>query len=202
MTRITLAELKNAARNSALRRPAPGTGTQFPTPMPTASSAVRRFHRDGAAAATAQLNGSFDRSSHWGPNGPPQARGWADSIRSSFQTYVELASHDSRPTLRSPVTADVRVGANSVGVSLDVVLLDPSGYVGRYLLWDTPLLTRRVAELLAAPVVRALQQELGVDRVAGAEIWHLRTGQQIFVDTATALGRIREVEAVVNDYSS
>lgn len=202
MTRVTLGEVKNAARDRALRRPASGAGQLFPTPMPTATSAVRRLHRDGAAAAIAQLNGSFDRSSHWGPKGPPQARGWADSTRRSFQTYVDLASQDSRPTLGTSVTADVVVGTNAIGVSLDVVLLDPNGYVGRYLLWDRPELTQDDAEMLAAPVVRALQQELGADRVAGAEIWHLRSGSQIFVDTATALGRLSQTEAVVDDYTS
>lgn len=202
MTRITLGELKNAARDRSLRRAAPGTGASFPTPMPTAASAVRRFHRDGAAAATAQLNRSFDRSGHWGPTGPAQARGWANSIRTSFHTYVDLASRDSRATLGMPVTADVQIGANTIGVSLDVVLLDPHGYVGRYLLWDTPELTQQDAEILAGPIVRALQQELGADRVAGVEIWHLRSGRQVAVDTATALARVAEIEAVVDDYTS
>jgi hypothetical protein len=170
--------------------------------MPTATSAVRRFHRDGTAVATAQLNGAFDRSGHWGPNGSPRARGWADAIRACFQTYVELAARDGRPTLGSPVTTDIGVGGDAIGVSLDVVLLDRAGYVGRYLLWDRPDLTRDDAEMLAAPVVRALQQELGEDRVAGAEIWHLRSGDQMFVDVPTALARLAEIEAIVDDYTS
>jgi hypothetical protein len=87
-------------------------------------------------------------------------------------------------------------------VALDVVLLDPAGYVGRYLLWDVPDLSQNEAEILAGPVVRALQQELGEDRAVGAEIWHLRSGRQIFVDTRTATGRLGEIDTIVDTYTT
>lgn len=202
MTRVTLAELKRAKRDGSVRRAPPGTGNQFPTPMPTAASAVRRFHRVGAAPALAAINQAFDQSTYWGPKGPAQARGWAEAIRACFQTYVDLASPDGRPTLGSPVSGDVDLGTNQVGVALDVVLLDPRGYVGRYLLWDRPALIQDDAEILAAAVVALLEDELGIGRVAGAEVWHLRSGEQLFVDAATALARLREVRAVVSAYVS
>lgn len=202
MTRVTLGELKNAARDRSRRRPAPGVEQPFSTPMPTAASAVRRLHRDGAEAAVAQLNAAFDRSSHWGPGGPSRARSWANSIRECFQSYAELVTGDSRPTLGMPVTTDVDVGEHTIGVSLDVILLDPNGYVGRYLLWDTPTLNQDDAELLAAPIVLALQRELGDDRVAGVEIWHLRSRRQTLVHAAAALARVGEVATIVDDYTS
>lgn len=202
MTRITLSELKNAARDPARRRDPSGSGPAYPTPMPTAASAVRRFHREGAVAAKAALNRTFDRSSHWGPTGPASAVGWANSIRSCFDTYVRLASRDPRPVLSAPVTADVLVGSNSVGVSIDVVLLDATGYVGRHVLWDSPPLTLGNAEMIAGPIVRALQQELGDDRAAGAEVWHLRSGAQLIVDRDTAIRRLGEAAAIVAVYLS
>lgn len=202
MTRITLSEFKKAARDRSLRRLPTGTGSSFPTPMPIAASAVRQLHRAGAPSANAQLDAAFNRSTHWGASGPAHARGWATSIRSSFQTYVTLASADARPALAAPVSADVQIGTNTVGVSLDVVLLDPAGYVGRYLLWDKGELTQDNAELLAAPLVQMLQQELGEDRVAGIEIWHLRTGTQSYVDAPTALGRLHEVGSIIDNYLS
>jgi hypothetical protein len=202
MTRITLGELKKATRDRALRRPPPGESRPIPTPMPSAASAVRRFHREGADAAVRRLNRAFDGSDYWGPNGPAQARGWANSIRTCFQTYIDLASADDRPSLNTSINLDVSLGTDSVGVSVDVVLLDPNGYVGRYLLWDTPPLTQQDAEVLAAPVVLALQQELGADRVAGVEVWHLRSGSQIFVDMQAALGRVTEVERIVAAYTN
>ena len=202
MTRVTLGEFKLAARNRRLRRSDPTMDEPVPTPMPTAGSAIRRFHRDGATAAITQLNGSFDRSAYWGPTGPPSPRGWANAIRECLQTYVNYASQDNRPALMTPVTTDVQVGGNTIGVSLDVVLLDKNGYVGRYLLWDKPALTQKDAEVLASPVVRALKQALGEDRVAGVEIWHLRSGKRVFVDESTALGRSGEIERILNHYLS
>jgi hypothetical protein len=101
-----------------------------------------------------------------------------------------------------PVTTDVDVGEHTIGVSLDVILLDPNGYVGRYLLWDTPTLNQDDAELLAAPIVLALQRELGDDRVAGVEIWHLRSRRQTLVHAAAALARVGEVATIVDDYTS
>lgn len=200
MTRVTLAEMKGAARDPTKRRAAPGQDPGFPTPMPSASSAVRRLHREGPARATVVLNQSFDRSGHWGPNGPPQAKGWANAIRESFDTYVELSGHDDRPVLSHSINRNVEVGNHEVGVKLDVVLLDDEGYVGRYLLWDIPLPTLDEAALLAAPIVVAMQAELGADRVAGVEIWHLRNRAEFFISAADALAQLREVERIVAQY--
>lgn len=202
MTRITLSELKNATRNQGLRRSAVDAEQRFPTPMPVAASAVRRFHREGAVAATNALNRSFDASSYWGPTGTLQASGWANAIRAKFNTYVELASADSRPVFNTQVAADVPIGQHLVGVLIDVVLLDPMGYVGRHIIWDTQTLTHTNAERLAGPIILAMQQELGEDRVAGAEIWHLQSRAAFNIDRATALRRLEDIAAIVSTYLS
>jgi hypothetical protein len=94
------------------------------------------------------------------------------------------------------------VGPHIVGVVVDVILLDPAGYVARHVLWDRPELTQENAELLAAPICSALLGELGEDRVVGVEVWHLRSGTQRFVDMNTAMARLPEVGAIVEDYLS
>lgn len=202
MSRITISELKNATRNRALRRSASGSAVKFPTPMPMAASAVRRFHREGAPAAVEALNESIDTSTYWGPTGPASAVGWANSIKAKFNTYIRLASPDPRPVLGLPVVTDVSVGPNLVGVTIDVVMLDPRGYVGRHVLWDVEALTRPDAEILAGPIACAMQQELGSERVAGVEVWHLQSGTQHFVDRDTALRRLAEISAIVASYLS
>lgn len=98
--------------------------------------------------------------------------------------------------------ADATIGRDTVAVTVDVVVLDPSGYVGRYVLWDKPDLTAADAELLAGPIVRALEQELGKERVVGVELWHLRSGGQMFVASSTAVARLGEADLIIDSYDS
>jgi hypothetical protein len=200
MTRLTLGLFKNAARNPSAR--ARDTGDGFPTPMSTANAAVRLHHQRGVAAAHIYLNGSFDRSGYWGPSGPPQARSWANNIRECFQTYQEMAGEDRRPTLGMPIKTDIQFGANSVGITVDVVLMDSEGYVGRYPLWDVPSLTRDDAELLACPIALGMGQELGRDRIVGVDLWHLRDAETIFVPAASAIARANDVAEILARYLS
>lgn len=198
MTRITLSELKGAIRSPGSRR-APQVGG-IPTPMPSAMSAVRRFHGEGAAAAVGYLNQTFSRSSYWGPGGRPQATAWANAVMRSFDNYVALASADDRPVLPGGVACDVQVGTHTIGVSVDVVLLDAAGYVARHVLWDVPELSQDDAELQAAPIVVGLEAELGPGRVVGVEVWHLRSGSTFFVAAGAAIARLAEVEQIVEAF--
>jgi len=168
--------------------------------MGVASSAIRRFHREDPQVAREYLVETFRRSPYWGASGPAQARGWAASIVESFDAYVELANGDTRRALGSTVTAEAVLGEHSVGVSLDVVLLDDEGYVARHVLWDVPELTDGDARLQAAPIVLALQAELGDDRVAGVEVWHLRSRKRVFVSRDEALGELDRVRSIVERY--
>ena len=79
-------------------------------------------------------------------------------------------------------------------------MLDDEGYVGRHLLWDIPVPTPDETALLAAPIVVAMQAELGADRVVGVEIWHLRSRAEFFVTAVDALTRLGEVERIVAQY--
>lgn len=201
MTRVTLSEFKIATRNRAARRSAATPNGRPPvTPMPQAQSAIRRYHQQGEARATAVLHQTFDRSPYWGPAGRPPARGWANNIKTYFATYVRMASADRRPFVPTSIKRDVQFGPHSIGVAPDVVLIDPGGYVARLVLWDTPEPTQQDAELLAAPIVQALEDELGQGRTAGVEIWHLRSGQQFYVTAHAALSRIADVRAILHAY--
>jgi hypothetical protein len=160
-------------------------------------SAVRRLHREGPEEARSYLTQAFARSPYWGPTGRAQAKSWAEAIVDAFDTYMTLATDDQRTVLPAGVASDVQVGNHTVGVNVDVVLLDPSGYVARHILWDVPPLTALDAELQAAPIVAALQAELGHDRVVGVEIWHLRSAERRFVQSDHAIARLPEVEEIV-----
>ena len=201
MTRITLSEFKLAARDRSARRSVVTSDSRPPvSPTPQAQAAVRRFHREGVAAATMILHQSFDRSSYWGPAGRASARGWANAIKDCFDVYARFAGADDRPPLLTPLKRDVPLGENVIGVAPDVVLIDPEGYVGRLVLWDTPVPSQAVVELLAAPIVSAMDAELGAGRTAGVEIWHLRSEQQFYVPADVALDRLDEAESALSTY--
>ncbi|MBI4935939.1 MAG: hypothetical protein HY828_18815 [Actinobacteria bacterium] len=148
------------------------------------------------------LHQTFDRSSYWGASGNPSAKGWAVAIKTCFDTYVDLASSDDRRAIMTPIKRDVWLGEHSIGVAPDVVLIDPVGYVGRLVLWDTPATSQEEAELLAGPIVIALEEELGEGRTAGVEVWHLRSGQRFYVTADVALRRVDEARAVLDRYVS
>lgn len=146
--------------------------------------------------AVATLDRSFSRSDYWGPAGTPQAIGWADAIRRCFNTYVDLASSDGRRAFMTGYTADLDYGANELGVYVDVVLLDPRGYAARTVLWGSDQPDATQATLMASPIVEALGNDLGGDRVAEVEVWHLRSGTVLRVDANQAL-RVRTNAIVI-----
>ncbi len=121
-------------------------------------------------------------------------------MKDSFDVYARTSAADPRPPLLTPLKRDVLLGANSIGVEPDVVLIDPDGYVGRLVLWDTPVPSEDAVELLAAPIVSAMEAELGVGRTAGVQIWHLRSDQQFYVAADVALQRLDEVEELLATY--
>ena len=200
MTHVSLGELKSAYRDRAARRSS--GGLNIPTPIPSAMSAVRRYHIEGREEASAYLRRSFEQSPYWGPGGRTQARSWARSIVEAFGAYCDLAEADNRAALAGGVTSEIPLGSDSVRASCDVVLLDEQGYVGRYPLWDVPIPAQDEAATLAAPIAAAMGEGLGLDRVAAVEIWHLRSSTQFVIPRDDALRRLPLVRQIVADYVS
>ena len=197
MTRVTFGLFRKGVREPGLNLTAAGATFIPPTPMPTATAAVARYHREGPDRAMAAMDRSYRSSSYWGQRGTSQA-GWAEAMRSCFQTYVDLAQLDPRPAFAIGLNRDVAFPPDEIGVHVDVVLLDPSGYVGRLALWDKTPLTSLVAARYAAPAWQALEEELGEGRIAGVEVWHLRSATQMFVSPEQAAFALPEVERILH----
>lgn len=195
MTRITISELKGAVRSPSSRRPAPGD-RGFATPLPMAYSAVRRYHSDGAEASAEYLREAIQGSTYWSGNS------WAQRLIGYFDNYVALSSGDDRPWLGSTLKADVPVGVDrEVGITLDVVLLDPAGYVARLPLWDATIPDESEIDLLSAPLVAGVDQALGDGRCARAEVWHLPSATPYASDREAALAQLDAVDAIVARYT-
>lgn len=198
MTRVTLggfkASLKDPARRAGAHADPP------PSPMTMANTAVRRFHRDGEFAARQYLTRTIQRSPYWGPAGPANARTWAASILDYFDNYVAMATSDSRRWLPMTVSSETRFGPHTVGVRLDVVLLDGQGYVARIPLWEKDPLHADVMTTLACPILMAVGDELGMAKAVGVDFWHLRTRAPTHVPARAALGQRGAVVGVINRY--
>jgi hypothetical protein len=160
MTRITYGLYRAGVRDVAVTLAAAAARYMPPTPYAPATGAITRYHREGPDQAELALDRSFRRSSYWGQSGTPQA-GWADAIRHCFATYCRMARPDGRPAFAVPFTRDVDYPPDTIGVHIDVVLLDPNGYVPRLVLWDTNDFTMDRARLYAAPAWYAAEAELG-----------------------------------------
>jgi hypothetical protein len=110
--------------------------------------------------------------------GPGRLRTQALNTRAAFNRYVAWDEADGRPFVDRDIESDVLLGANTLIVNVDVVVLDPHGVSGRIVLWDLYGCTGPQAGLLAAPTCTALEQAYGTGRVAGVEVWDLRGKQR------------------------
>lgn len=99
MTRITFGFYRRGVREPAVTLSSTAGGYIPPTPFQSASSAVTRYHREDSDAAANALDRSLSSSDYWGPAGTPQAQGWADAIRQSFddtdRSRTQMRAHHS-----------------------------------------------------------------------------------------------------------
>ncbi|HTZ87655.1 MAG TPA: hypothetical protein VMB05_13395, partial [Solirubrobacteraceae bacterium] len=127
----------------------------------------------------------------------PQA-GWANAMRACYQTYIRLASTDTRPAFATGLNRDLPLPPDELGVYIDVVLLDPAGYVPRLVLWDSNELTPELAVCYAAPAWAVLEAELGTGRVPAIEVWSLRAPTQRFITPTQAHAALPDVTRIVH----
>lgn len=197
MTHLTFSVFRKGVREPALTLSTFGESQPFPTPYSMATSAIARHHRESPLIALRHLEATVARSKYWGPAGPPTARGWARSILDCFGQYQYMDAADGRQAFSWALDLDLALPPNDLAVHVDAVLFDPGGYIGRIALWDTPPLTRTLAHVYAAPVSRALEDELGVGRISAVQVWHLRSQVQETVDASSATRALPEAERIV-----
>lgn len=202
MTRITFGLYRRGVREPAITLSSTAGAYIPPTPFPSASAAVTRYHREDGNAAANALDRSLSSSDYWGAAGTPQAQGWADAVRECFDVYRQIAGGDPRPPFAYGLRRSLDLPPNELAVYIDVVLIDPRGYVPRIVLWDTADLTDERTGLYAAPVWRVMEHELGGGRVPEVEVWHLRSGARRAVNANTAAAAMPTVRRVVRRLST
>jgi hypothetical protein len=175
-----------------------GAGQGFPTPTSTQWATIKRHHQESPAAARDYMVNSFRASDYWGSGGKPQSRGWAEATLRSYDAYALLTRDDTRPVVATGVSRELQLPPNSLSVRIDVILLDPRGYVPRVILWDASELTEERTLLYAAPILIAAEEELGQGRVADVELVHTRTAALVVVPAADARTAVEDMTAVVS----
>lgn len=199
MTRLTFGIYRKGVRQPGFTLSSTVGDPGFPTPMTTATAAIVRYHREGAAEALRWLRRSFANSDYWGPRGTPQARGWANAIVTCFERYIQLADRDGRDAFTVDLKHDIDIGTHVVGAHADAVLLDEDGYLGRVALWDLAPLTAELAVQYATPVFLALEEMLGEGRVVGVQVWHLRSGDTHLASGEACNAAVPRVTRLVDD---
>jgi hypothetical protein len=197
MTHLTFGAYRAGVRDKGVTLSSWKSQPFRPTPYPSASASIARFHREGPDAAWYALDNALASSNYWGPNGTPQATGWANAIRACFRVYRSMAEVDPRPSFATSLNRTLYLPPDDLGVHIDVVLLDPAGYVPRLVLWDKNDLTPDRAALYAAPVWSVLEGELGVGRIPRVEIWHLRSADQEVISAEEATASLERAEEIV-----
>lgn len=197
MTRVTFGMYRKGVREPATTLASAGASFQPPTPMPTATAAIVRHHREGPSSAAARMDRSYRNSPYWGQRGTPQG-GWANAMRACYQTYVRLTANDPRPAFATGLNRTLVLSPDELGVYIDVVLLDPHGYVPRLVLWDSSELTVDLATRYAAPAWAVVEDELGEGRVPFVEVWSLRTPTQRSITPGQAQTVLPDVARIVH----
>lgn len=147
---------------------------------------ITRHHLEGPEVARDYMVNSFRNSNYWGANGTPQSRGWAQSTLRSYDAYALMTGDDTRAVVATGVRRELPVPPNTLNMRIDVVLLDPHGYVPRVILWDRPELTEERALLYAAPILFVAEEELGQGRIAEVELVHTRSASRVIVSASDA----------------
>ena len=194
--RVSAYDLREAMFNPSHRVPPPGVKRPMTSTTSSLRRAVRAYHESGEAAARAALRESL--SNYFSRPGRPTTQ--AGLARQALDIYIRLAGADPRDAFVPHGRVDAPVGTDSVAADVDVVLLDPNGYVGRLLLFGpTPApLTAPQLEVLAYGPVVALTEEFDADRVLGVDVWEVRRERIVHVPTVRALGQLDTVRALID----
>lgn len=171
----------------------------IPNPGSVLRGSIKAYHVEGYEAAQRRLDRGF--SKYFARAGPPA--GMARVARANFDVYVKLDSLDGRPVFDIGRRWILDIGPDELVVTVDVLLLDPGGYVGRLVFWgNLPPLSASQLELVATPAILAMRQALGSDRVVGVEIWEVRTEKVTVISSEQADANRHRVNELVERLSS
>jgi len=183
--RISPSDIRQAVTDPDYRVPTERRGG--PSPDGTLRKAIKDYHEHGLEAAMAHIEKGL-ASPYWQQKGGLTQ---AKAARQMLDVYIDLASRDRR-TAAPAARYTVREMRLEINADVDVVIMDPRGYVGR--LCVTASLNRRFAHnecaLAAAAPFRGLSEDFDGDLFDGlvveVEVWELRFGTTTTISRSEA----------------
>lgn len=201
--RVRLGDLRDIARQGAGWRPrSPNEVVIAPTSV--RAKAIEIYHDEGQAAALDYLAGrrphSRGLSGYYGTSGKRPRQG--QRTREAIGRYIEFDVEDGRPIAELGVRGEVAIGHHTVSTTVDAVVFaaqeDGYEYSGRLLLWDLAGGSDSLSELLAAPAVLLIDQELGAEMCEDVEVWDLEHGARWRILRAHALNGVQRVTEMLD----
>ena len=193
--RLSAYDVRQAVIDPNYRLPPPGARRAGPSTTSSLRKAVRAYHERGADEARASLRHSL--SNYFARPGAPSTQ--AANARQALETYFRIAAADPRPAFVPRVRVDTELGGDTFGADVDVILLDPGGYVGRLLLFGPlPELTMAQLEVLAYGPTTGLIEEFDDATVVGVDVWETRRNLVTHVPAAVAIARRADVRRILD----
>lgn len=152
---------------------------------------LRHVHTDGEEPAREHYRASHIK---FALSGQASTIGHSRVTGELFDKYVERSESAGFEFVISNVRGVVLLGEHTISTTVPLVFRSEAGLVARSVIWAVEKIDRRMASLLAIPLIRTMESAYSLDNVAGAQIWHLRSGEGFFVAPDGAIER--ESEAI------
>ena len=178
---VSFGVFRLAVRDPGFRTVPGAPSSGGPNPIKTFRKAVCTYHQTGRQAA---IDGISLPSSYW--RADARGKTLAQNYRRSLDTYMSLDVADGRRTYDAGVKQPVAMGGEILSVYMDALVYSGAAHTARIALWDVPEPSRGQAEIMASPIITALEKEVGEDRAHSVSFWHLRSGTVIEVSASDA----------------
>jgi hypothetical protein len=191
--RVTFGTFKYAVREPGFRIATGQSAPQFPNTAQSLRKAARVYHMSGVSAARQSLRQSLS-GPYWKT---PIGAGKASVAHDLLLHYFQLDAAYRRPAAGFDVKSEVTIGADVIGVTIDICLFASAGFAPRLVLWDRRGCSRNEALILLAPALLAVDQEYGAGTGRDAELFDVRPHRAFHFTRTETLARLGDVRAVL-----
>jgi len=178
---VSFGVFRMAVREPGFRAVPSAASTGGPNPIQTFRKAICTYHQSGRQAA---IDGISLPSPYW--RSDARGKTLAQNYRRSLDTYMSLDGADGRQAYDTGVNQRLAVGGEILSIYMDALVYSGTAHTARLALWDVPQPSRAQAEIMASPIITALENDVGQDRAHSVAFWHLRSATVIEVSASDA----------------